>query len=130
VKLFRQPALPRTTSSRARHVRSPYPGHARTRRHRSDQRSEARAAATVQLGPVTRPWRPRLVTRGLRAHAGGRTAIRHWPPVCCTSPTASAPCRRHCRPRSYRATASTCPGAIKPHASFSSRARAVRRRPP
>jgi hypothetical protein len=84
----------------------------------------------VQLGPVTRVWRPRPVTRGLRAHADGRTAICHWPPVRCTSPTASAPCRRHCRPRSYQANASTRTGAIKTPAFLSSRARAVLRRPP
>jgi hypothetical protein len=130
VKLFRQPGAP-THDVAARTPRwLAVPGRARMPRHRSDQRSEARAAATVQLGPVTHPWRPRLVTRGLRTHTGGRTAIRHWPLVCCTSPIASASCRRHYRPRSYVATASTCPWAIKPPAPFSSRARAVHRRPP
>jgi hypothetical protein len=39
---------------RTHHVGSPYPGRARTPRGRSNQRSEAHAAATVQLGPMTR----------------------------------------------------------------------------
>jgi hypothetical protein len=74
--------------------------------------------------------KPRPVPRGLRALAGGRTAIRHWPPVRRTSPPPPHPCLSSCRPRRYVATASTRPGAIKPPASFSSRSRATRRRPP
>jgi hypothetical protein len=115
---------------RARHVGSPYPGRARTPRHQSTQRSEARAAATVQLGPMTRAGRPRPVTRDLHALAGGRTAIRHWPPLRRTSPPPPRPCLSSCRPRRCLAIASTRLEAINPPASFYSRARATRRHPP
>jgi hypothetical protein len=37
------------------------------------------------------PPTPRPATRGRRAHARGRTAIRHWPEARCTSPTALPP---------------------------------------
>jgi hypothetical protein len=70
----------------------------RTPRRRSDQRSKARAATTVQLGPVTREWRPRPVTRGLGALAGGRTAIRHWRRRAARRQPPWHPCRRSCRP--------------------------------
>jgi hypothetical protein len=37
------------------------------------------------------PPTPRTATRGRRAHARGRTTIRHWPEPRRTSPTALAP---------------------------------------
>jgi hypothetical protein len=67
---------------------------------------------------------------GLCALAGGRTAIRHWPPVHRTSPPPPRPCLSPCRPWRWGATASMSPRAYKTPCLISSRARATRRRPP
>jgi hypothetical protein len=106
---------PRATSRRAPATSAaPYPGRARTLRHRSDQQSEAPAAAIVPLGPVTHAWMLRPVPRGHSTLAPARAAFRHWPSVGRTSPTASAPCRRHCRPRRCEQPPRRAPGAITP----------------
>jgi hypothetical protein len=76
---------------RTRQVGLPYPGLARIPRHRSNHRSEARAATTVHLGSVTRAWKLRPVPRGRCALAGGRTAIPHWSSAPPHVTTASAP---------------------------------------
>jgi hypothetical protein len=95
---------------RTRHVGSPYPGRARMPRRRSNQRSEARAAPTVQLGPMTR-----VGSLG-RCHAAcAHSPARAPPSATGRRPAARSqplwhPCLSSCRPRSCKATASARPG--------------------
>jgi hypothetical protein len=96
----------------ARHVGSPYPGHVHTealeyQAVRDSRRRHCAARAHDARG------KPRPVTRGLCALAGGRTAIRHWPLVRRTSSPPLRPCLSSCRPRRCVATASTRPQGYK-----------------
>jgi hypothetical protein len=83
--------VPRTTSRRARHVSLAVVPQARTPMHPRDCRSEAvhRGHCTPKGGDTRPP--PMSVPHGCRAHAGAHTALLHWPPPVCTSPTASPP---------------------------------------
>jgi hypothetical protein len=122
---------PRATSHRSPATSvAPYLGRARTPRRRSDQWSEACAAAIVPLGPVTRAWRLRPVPRGHSTLAPARAAFRHWPSAGRTSPIVSAPCRHHCSPRRCEQPPRRAPGAIKLPSFTPSRARAHRCRLP
>jgi hypothetical protein len=86
---------------------------ARTLRRRETPRSEARAAATVNLRLMTR-------VRGLgRCHAACAYSPAGEPPCAIgrrlrrTSPPPPRPSPNSCRPRRCRATASACPRAYK-----------------
>jgi hypothetical protein len=77
--------------------------------------------------------KPRSVPRGLCALAGGRTSIRHCPPVHRTSQPSPRPCWSSCRPRRWGESASTRHRAYKTLPSFLPRAPehpATRCRPP
>jgi hypothetical protein len=88
------------------------------------------SACIVCLRGVTPPT-PRPVPCGRSTYTRACAAFRHWPEPCRTSPSASAPCYRSCRPRSSGETASTPRRAYKTPAFYSlARAREHNRPPP
>jgi hypothetical protein len=101
-----------------RHIGASYPGCARTPRHWSDPRSEARAAHYCALAPVTHTWRLRPVPHGHDRLAPARAASRHWPSAPPHVATASRPSPSSRRPCSYRATTSARPRAYNTPFSF------------